>query len=168
MKKLFFLLLLLPFTLQAQVAEPEVLWNAEDMYGYCIKQFARQQGDAAILAKATMKAGSKVIYVLNEPYFKNMPDTVAGFTIKYVDMDKDAAMLYNEQTKKGAAILYLAKFTGSFDFYRLYLFPVTAGKKGLSYSDKFCEFLYEFHSGKQQFELRKTKYVDPAKGDEKI
>lgn len=161
MKFLVFLFLFLPFAAIAQQNDfPDSVRVKEDIYKYAITKFIKQEGDFGKLSKPLMKSKKKIIYVLNEYYFRVMPNYINGYYIQYVDPDTDKEMLRTAQKKDKAVVLYLSRITNHLDFYGLHIMPVTITADDPEFSEKHVYVLFEYMMDAHKFEKRLAQYKE--------
>lgn len=131
MRYLFSLLIILPLCCFSQ---PKIPYGFEgfrtyDCIRFCIRQFAAKNDSVTCHLDSILKPNTKTIYVMKAPYMEYIPDTASGYNIKLVDVEKDAAMLYKEQCKNDAIILYLSDGLQKLTYSTVWCMPMVAVKK---------------------------------------
>ena len=95
---------------------------------------------------------TKVIYISRQAYLQKVPDTVNGYTLKYIDLDSNVKWLGKEIKNNHAAVFYLSNFELNSTLSRIYVFPIEVKKNKKQYADPAAIMNFFFN-------YEPTKYV---------
>jgi hypothetical protein len=62
-------------------------------------------------------------------YLQNVPEQVAGYNIRVVDVEQDAKTLYQQQQDSNAVILYLSDGLAKHSFWTVWVMPMNVTRK---------------------------------------
>jgi hypothetical protein len=128
MKRLLTLLIFIPFMSFAQKDTNCTM----DMYGcyvFTLKALVNGASGLQDLYKSGIKKKTKTIYIPKRFYTTALPDGINGLTIKYIDLDKEKATIYEEVKNNTAAIYYISELNVGAKQCDLWVMPVGLKKE---------------------------------------
>lgn len=132
MKYLVGLLLLIPTLSFGQLNKFGFTgYNDYECINFVIKQFALKNDSVACKLPATLlKPNVHTIYIMKMPYLKEVPDSVNGYAIKVIDIDKkdNAKLLYKAQRDENGIILHLTNTLNKYSYWTVWVMPMKVEK----------------------------------------
>lgn len=163
MKKLLFVLLMLPFAAFSQVNSDSADfegWVIPDCQKFAIRQLTRMdKGVLKDAAAGRITANTKTIYIAKQKWLSGIPDTLGGMNIKFIDIDSNLAMLANEVKKNGAAVYYISPFEVKSTMCEMWIFPVDIKKKSKEFSTTAYKMNFFFNYDPPKYQYRGTEKV---------
>lgn len=156
MKKLIFLLILLPFAAMAQTGnagEEESKFTGYDTKAcqrYMLSEMTQPDGELKAVTHGLITPETKTIYLSKQTYLKDINDTtINGIAIKQIDVDSSIDFLQKEVKHNHAAVFYVSHFMFQSPNSEMWVIPIYI-KKSLfktkkEYSDTGCKMKFFFH-----------------------
>ena len=169
MKQVLFILLLLPLAAMAQNDNSKKQsdftgWKMNDCLVYGLKELAK--GENGVLkgaAAGRITPNTKVIYIANQSWLKDVPDTVNGIVYKYVDIDSNIKTIAAQVEMKEAAVFYVSPFELKTNMSELWIFPIDIKKQKRKYVQEYPATGYKmsffFNYDPPTYEFRGTDAV---------
>lgn len=135
MKKMLFVLLLLPLAAFSQDKKDSDVpafegWQIKDCQVFALDQLTQvENGVLAMGTKGRITPKTKTIYISKQKWLQNLPDTMNGYEIKYVDIPANVDEIAKDVKKNDAAVYYLSPFEMKSTICEMWVFPVNV-KKG--------------------------------------
>lgn len=164
MKSVLFLLLFLPLAVFAQEAKTDSVqfegWVIADCQKFALSELTKgAKGELKDAAAGRITENTKTIYIARQKWLQNMPDTMNGFNIKYVDIDSNLKMLATEVKKNGAAVYYISPFEIKTNMCEMWIFPIEVKKKSREYNSTVYKMNFFFNYDPPKYQYRGTEKV---------
>lgn len=170
MKKTLFALLMLPLVTFAQdkkngEKKPFEGWKISDCQKYALQELTKgDKGELKAAANGHITPETKTIYIAKQKWLQNLPDTVNGIQIKYIDINNNLNDIAKDVKKNHAAVYYVSPFEMKSTICEMWLFPVEV-KKGLGkakqeYSTTAYKMNFFFNYDPPKYEYRGAETVE--------
>lgn len=157
MKRLLFLFLLLPFAASAQLKPYFDMWEEADVIKHTLFSITYNKGKVSDSCGSVFPPETKTIYIVKEPYFKRMSDTMNGYNLVYINPDSNTRELYKVQQETKVPILYLSYAFNYLEFYHVWVIPIKMKKKKPEYQKRGYKFHYYFQHNTATYDFTKIE-----------
>ncbi|MBS1778487.1 MAG: hypothetical protein JST70_04140 [Bacteroidetes bacterium] len=155
------LLVLFPEILFAQrhVSTGNEYWmyKETDCQSHILRTIIEHGGTLNDSCPALMDKGAKDLYILQEPYFRHMPDTFMGVNIHYINADSNTRYWYERQKTEHIPIYYMSPVFSYLRFYYIWLIPVNMKKKKVEFANRGYIAHYEFRYYQNDFQYQRSE-----------
>ncbi len=160
MKRLLFLLVLLPQVLLAQDEQPFEGFKIKDCYDYVSQELAKPNGILHNVTKGSVTNNTKTIYISKQDYLGELPDTANGKMIKQIDVQANMKTIAKEVKKGDAAVFHITNMILRPDTCDIWVFPMelqsSMFKSEVKYSEKGCKAKFFFNQAPPKFIFRRV------------
>lgn len=155
------LLILLPTIVFAQrhvsTGREYWLYRETDCQSHVLRTIIENDGSLTDSCPPLMDKGAKDLYILQEPYFKEMPDTFMGVNIHYIKADSNTKYWHERQKNEHIPIYYMSPTFSYLRFYYVWLIPVIMKKRKVEFANRGYISHYEFRYYNNDFEYKRSE-----------
>lgn len=167
-RMLSIILLLLPVTTFCQTEteeKPFETWSIKGCQEYVISELIKaENGKMKDAAKGRVTNTTKTIYITKQAWLQDLPDTINGVSIKYVDIDDDATTIAKDVKANDAAVYYISPLEMKVGMGEMWLFPIDVtkgmGKAKINYSSTAYKIKYFFNYDPPKYEYRGVDTIE--------
>lgn len=167
MKRMLFMVMLLPLAVlgQDKTAEQEWEgWKIADCNEHAIMELMKgAKGDLSGASEGRITENTKTIYIAKQTWLQNMPDSLNGIHIKYVDIPDNLNEIAKDVKNNDAAVYYISPFEMKSTMCELWVFPIDVkkgmGKAKQEYSTTSYKMNYFFNYDPPKYVYKGTESV---------